>query len=51
MRERLERVQQDSGMSMIERVRRLQREARGYDVVDARSAEDILGYDEHGLPT
>jgi antitoxin VapB len=51
LRERLDRVKRYAGPSMIEQIRRLQVEARQHEIVDTRPAEEILGYDEHGLPT
>jgi antitoxin VapB len=49
LRERLLRVQQRSGTIAV----RLQRLAEEYDalpVQDDRSADELLGYDETGLP-
>ena len=40
-----------AGLSLTDRVRRLQREARELEVGDSRTAEEILGYDTDGLPT
>ena len=51
LRERLERLQAARGLSLTDRVRRLQREARELEVGDSRTAEEILGYDTDGLPT
>lgn len=51
LRERLERLQAAQGLSLADRVRRLQREARELEVGDSRTAEEILGYDTDGLPT
>ena len=51
LRERLERLRAAQGLSVTDRIRRLQREARGLEVRDPRTAEEILGYDADGLPT
>lgn len=49
LRERLERVQ--SRDDYFERIRRLQDEYASHPVLDPRSADEIMGYDEFGLPT
>jgi antitoxin VapB len=52
LRERLERERGRSQRSTItRRLRALSAELRGLPVVDPRSAEAILGYDDHGLPS
>lgn len=49
IRERLERVQ--SRDDYLERIRRLQDEYASFPVVDHRTPDEILGYDEFGIPT
>lgn len=48
-RERLHRRGGNEGYAWT-RVRRIQQRAAALPVLDARTADDILGYDEHGLP-
>ncbi len=50
LRERLGRQRGLRGPGVTERVRRLQEEIAALPVVDSRPAEEIIGYDEHGLP-
>jgi len=50
LRERLSRLRV-SKQEYVDRLRRLGDEYAGYPVVDPRSPEEILGHDEHGLPT
>lgn len=50
LRERLERVQQAKGDDFRMRVARLQAEFRKYDNHDPRTDDEIIGYDENGLP-
>ena len=50
IRERLSRVRGDED-AYLERVRRLQEEFAKARVVDTRSDDEIIGYDEHGLPS
>jgi antitoxin VapB len=52
LRERLDRVNvtNNSG-SIAARLHRLAVEVSGMPTLDSRSADDIIGYDEHGLPT
>lgn len=49
LRERLARARRRHGLEA--RLRRLQDQYAALPVLDARSADQILGYDEHGLPT
>ena len=49
LRERLERVQ--SRDDYFYRIRRLQDEYASHAVLDSRTDDEILGYDEFGLPT
>ncbi|HET8931200.1 MAG TPA: type II toxin-antitoxin system VapB family antitoxin [Acidimicrobiales bacterium] len=52
LEERLARVRSKAGtMTTAQRLRRLADEYAGYPVADDRSAEELLGYDENGLPT
>jgi antitoxin VapB len=54
VRERLERERKrrgaDRGRSW-ERVRAIQQRVRERPLLDPRSADDIVGYDEHGVPS
>jgi len=49
IRERLLRIRADKD-AYLERVRRIQEEFATARVIDTRSDEEIIGYDEHGLP-
>jgi antitoxin VapB len=49
--ERLEREKARRSTNVVHRLRRLADEARRLPVLDQRSADEILGYDPHGLPT
>ena len=51
LRERLERVQAFQRSDYEARLKRLIDEYNSYEVVDDRSAEEIIGYDERGLPS
>lgn len=51
LRERLQRARDRGRASRVaRRLAALSDELRGLPVVDDRSAESIVGYDEHGLP-
>lgn len=51
LRERLQREHgRKHGPDLFEEVRRIQKRVARLPVQDARPAEDIIGYDEHGLP-
>ena len=50
LRERLERVRARRGHTLGARVRKLQTEAAKLPVLDARSPDEILGYNADGLP-
>lgn len=50
LRERLARQRDVIEQNFDERIRRLQDEVAAMPVLDARSAEEIIGYDENGLP-
>ncbi len=49
LRERLERLRARGRPGVVDRVRRLQVEIATLPVLDDRTAEEILGYDESGL--
>lgn len=49
LRERLERVQRQRSQAEA-RLRRLVEEYNALPVVDDRTPDEIIGYDEHGLP-
>jgi antitoxin VapB len=48
LRERLDRER--ARRDLVRRVTRLADEVSSYPVLDARTAEEIVGYDETGLP-
>ena len=50
LRERLERVRAARRGGIAERLERLAREYAAHPVVDDRTPDEIIGYDEHGLP-
>jgi len=51
LRERLQREEAKRRVGVGDRLRRLAAEVAELPVVDDRSAEEILGYDERGLPS
>lgn len=51
LRERLGRQQRLAGPGMRARLARLADELAELPTLDDRSAEEIIGYDEHGLPS
>ena len=51
LRERLEHEQTRRTPSLRERLARLAEDVQALPVLDDRSADEILGYDDHGLPT
>jgi antitoxin VapB len=51
LQERLDRVRRQHATGVAQRLRRLSAEVQNLPVLDARPADDIVGYDEHGLPT
>lgn len=51
LRERLERTQRQRSAGVAQRLRRLAAEVGEIPVIDLRHADDIVGYDEDGLPT
>lgn len=50
LRERLERETQRGRRGVAAEVRRIQERVARLPVLDHRSPDEILGYDEHGLP-
>ena len=50
LRERLARVRRPRGPRLSEQLLKIGRRCSRLPVKDGRSAEDIIGYDEHGLP-
>ena len=51
LRERLERVRSEQRSEYEQRWQRLIDEYQELPEADSRSADEIIGYDEHGLPT
>ncbi len=52
VRERLDRVRgARHGPDLVEEIRHIAERAAALPELDRRSAEEILGYDEHGLAT
>jgi len=50
LRQRLDRVRTKQD-DYAARIRRLQDEIAALPVVESRSPDEIIGYDEHGLPS
>ena len=50
LRERLERQVGRRQPALSQRLARLQEDVAALPVLDARTPEDIIGYDPHGLP-
>jgi antitoxin VapB len=50
LRERLARVRRPRGPRLSEELLKIGRRCAHLPVQDMRSAEEIVGYDEHGLP-
>lgn len=51
LRERLERLQKKQGpSSLVDEIERIGRRNAARQFLDHRSAEEILGYDQDGLP-
>lgn len=50
LRERLERQRGNSATTIKRRLTRLRREIADLPVVDSRPADQIVGYDDDGLP-
>ncbi len=52
IRSRIERIRRErTGVSLADRLNEIARRCAALPVLDPRSADEILGYDEHGLPT
>ncbi len=51
LRERLDRIQESRRSDYEVRLQRIIEEYQAHEVVDPRSNDEIIGYDEHGLPT
>jgi len=51
LRERLDRVRSERDSAYEQRLRRLVEEYQALETKDSRTPEEIIGYDEHGLPT
>lgn len=51
LRERLERVRSERDSEYERRLRRLVEEYQALETTDSRTPDEIIGYDEHGLPT
>jgi antitoxin VapB len=51
LRERLDRVHSKARVDIAGGLDRLSLEYSSYPNVDDRSADEIIGYDEHGLPS
>ena len=50
LRERLARVRRPRGPRLSEELLKIGRRCADLEVQDTRSADEIIGYDEHGLP-
>jgi antitoxin VapB len=50
LRERLARLRRPRGRALSEDILKIGRRCAALPVQDARSADDIVGYDERGLP-
>ena len=51
LRERLERVRSARRGDVVSRLERLAAELATLPVADDRNSDEIIGYDEHGLPS
>ena len=52
LRDRLERLRRDrSGRSLAQELKEIAEHCSSLPVLDSRDADEILGYDEIGLPT
>lgn len=51
LRERLDRVQPRSPIDIAHRLDRLSLEYHSHPLVDDRTDDEIMGYDENGLPS
>lgn len=50
LRERLDRERGGSGDRVARRLRALRADLHRHGALDERSADEIIGYDDHGLP-
>jgi len=50
LRERLQREEARRRAGLVERLMRLSEEVSALPILDDRTADEIIGYDEHGLP-
>ncbi|HMA12484.1 MAG TPA: type II toxin-antitoxin system VapB family antitoxin [Steroidobacteraceae bacterium] len=50
LRERLQRLRKPRGPKLADQLLAIGRRCAALPVKDARTAEEILGYDKHGLP-
>lgn len=50
LRERLERVRGNHAPTIARRLNALRAEIRTHPIADPRAADEIIGYDQHGLP-
>ena len=50
LRERLDRIQESQRSDYDVRLQRIIEEYQAHEAVDPRSNDEIIGYDEHGLP-
>ncbi len=50
LKERLSRERARHDSSMVDKLRRLAADVSSLPVVDRRAPDDIIGYDDHGLP-
>jgi len=50
LRERLARITRSGSSGLVEEIERIGRRNAARPILDLRSADEILGYDEHGLP-
>jgi antitoxin VapB len=50
LRERLQREEARRRAGLVERLMRLSEEVSALPILDDRTDDEIIGYDEHGLP-
>lgn len=51
LRERLDRESARQGPSLSQRIQKIQDEIAALPILDPRTPDEIIGYDEHGLPS
>ena len=51
LRERLDRVCSSTRLDIADRLNRLSLEYTSYPALDGRTADEIIGYDEDGIPS